>query len=330
MNSGIAASRAAVGVEVICGPGFCPRRVKWPSTARARPRSRPTPGRSMYTTRMSAAPILDSLPAAFATAQYRDLAGITTSSASRALRHLAERGLVQSAGRGWWYRSRSGVKPAEVLLGTPAGMWTPDLECILDALFGASDRRIAYLSGLDAAGIPLTFPLTVATSTRASERAATVGITHVREPANSIHSGVRRFTERTLVSEPQRALLECAQFPHHAPRCEEYIGYAVCWGAPEFSPDAVRALGVELGWWAGMRRISSIAAGLSQSKVTSDIDVSPARGWAELVPTARRGDRWINVNSRHAQRYAGANWADAARRVHWWTTPSALARQIVG
>jgi len=284
----------------------------------------------MYTTRMRAASLLDSLPAAFATAQYRDLAGITTSSASRALRHLAERGLVQSAGRGWWCRSRSGVKPAEVLLGTPAGMWTPDLECLLDALFGAGDRRIAYLSALDAAGIPLTFPLTVATSTRARERAATVGIRHVREPAKAIHSGVRRFTERTLVSEPQRALLECAQFPNHAPRCEEYIGYAVCWGGPEFSPDAVRALGVELGWWAGMRRISSIADGLSQSKVTSDIGVSPERGWAELMSAARRGDRWINVNSRNAPRYAGTNWSDAARRVHWWTNPNALAHQIVG
>ena len=279
---------------------------------------------------MHAASALDSLPRVFATAQYRDVANITPSSASRALRLLAERGLVRSAGRGWWYKPLATEGSVDALLGYPPGMWTQDLECLLDAVFGQNERRIAYLSGIDAAGVPLTFPLTLATSTRGSARATTAGIRHVREPKSTVHVGARRFTVRTWVSEPHRALLECAQFPCHAPRCEEYIGYALCWGAPEFDPAAVRALGVDLGWWAGMRRISSIADGLSQSAPVDGVEVRPASGWSDLLPAARRGDRWIDVNNRPARRFAGTGWSDPRRRVSWWTTPDALARQIAG
>ena len=82
---------------------------------------------------------------------------------------------------------------------------------------------------VDAAGVPLTFPLSVVTTSRPSARIVSTGLVHVRESEAIFGVGARRFSERTAISEPDRALLECAQFPHHAPRCEEYIGYATCW-----------------------------------------------------------------------------------------------------
>lgn len=279
---------------------------------------------------MRAASVLESLPRTFGTAQYRAATGVALSSASRALRGLAERGQVRSLGRGWWYRPYVEGDVVPPLLDTPPGLWSPDLECLLDALFGASPRRIGYLSGLDAAGIPLTSPLTVATTGRAGARVVSMGLVHVRESAATFGVGVRRFAERTAVSEPDRALLECAQFPRHAPRCEEYIGYAICWGGDAFVADRVQALGAQLGWRAGLRRIASIAAGLAHSAPVGDLVVRPGAAWAELAPTPHRGDRWINLNSRPIPRFADSGWSDAKRRVSWWTTPDALARQIAG
>jgi hypothetical protein len=279
----------------------------------------------MYISRMRPAQVAKSLPQTFATSHYRAAAGVAPSSASRALRDLAARGAIRRVGRGWWYRPTGEDDVPARLFDTPPGLWVPELECLLDALFGASVRRIGYLSGLDAAGIPLTSSLTVATTGRASARVGPAGLLHVRESEDTFGVGARRFTERTAVSEPERALLECAQFPRHAPRCEEYIGYAICWGGPAFAPDRVQALGIQLGWWAGMRRIASIAEGLAHSAPVSDIPVRPAITWAELAPRFRRGDRWINLNTRTSSLHT-----DEKRRVSWWTTPDALARQIAG
>lgn len=279
---------------------------------------------------MGAASVLDSLPRTFATAQYREATGITPSSASRALRGLAERGHVRSAGRGWWYRPVAEGDAAIPLIATPPGAWIPDLECLFDALFGPSRRRIGYLSALAAAGIPLTFPLTVASTSRASASVAAAGIVHVREPEEMFDVAARRFTALTAVSEPDRALLECAQFPHRTARCEEHIGYAICWGGDTFAPDRVRALGDHMGWRAALRRIASIADGLAGSTPVGDIAARPPGAWATVAPKLHRGDRWISLNSRPGRRVADSGWADAKRRVLWWTTPDALARQIAG
>ena len=285
---------------------------------------------ALYTTRMRAASVLDSLPRTFATAQYRAATGSAPSSASRALRGLAERGQLRSVGRGWWYRPLAEGEMPTPPIDTPPGVWSPDLECLLDALFGPSRRRIGYLSALDAAGIPLTFPLTVASTSRASTRVVSAGLVHVRESETVLDVAARRFSERTAVSEPDRALLECAQFPRHTARCEEYIGYAICWGGDTFAPDRVRDLGDRLGWRAGLRRIASIAEGLAGSTPVGDLVARPSGAWATLAPKPHRGDRWISLNSRPVPRSPGSGWTDAKRQVRWWTTPDALARQIAG
>lgn len=272
--------------------------------------------------------MLSTLPDTFATSQYRDAAGVAASSASRALRRLAERGHVRRLGHGWWQRRPlSSSLPATS--ATPPGMWTPDVERLLDGLFGLSARRLGYLTGLDAAGIPLTFPLTVATTSRPGARVRSAGMMHVRESEDVFGVGARWFTERTAVSIPDRALLECAQYPASAPRCEEYIGYAICWGGDAFAADRVQALAARLGWRAGLRRIASVAAGLAQSAPVGEMFVRPAEGWLELDAAPGRGDRWIDLTSRPAARFPGG-WSDDPRRVAWWTTPDALADQIAG
>ncbi len=277
---------------------------------------------------MDAAPVLGALPETFATSQYRDAAGVAASSASRALRRLAERGLVRRLGHGWWHQPAL-TSPPPATSDTPPGLWVPEVECLLDGLFGPTVRRLSYLSGLDAAGIPLTFPLTVATTSRPGARVRSAGVLHVRESEDVFGVGARRFTARTAVSEPDRALLECAQYPASAPRCEEYIGYAICWGGDAFAAARVQALAAQLGWRAGLRRIASLAAGLAQTAPVAEMLVRPAEGWLELDAAPGRGDRWIDLTSRPAARFPGG-WSDEARRVAWWTTPDALADQIAG
>lgn len=279
---------------------------------------------------MDADPVVAALPRVFTTEQYRSERGIAPSSASRALRVLTSSGQVRSLGRGWWSRPLLQGEANPPLIGSPPGLWSPELECLFDALFGASPRRIGYLSALAAAGVPLTHPLAVVTSNRPSARVASAGLAHVRESENTFAVASRRFSEHTAISEPDRALLECAQFPRHAARCEEHIGYAVCWGADTFDPGRVRALSEQFGWRAGLRRIASIADGLARSAPTGDVAVRPAGAWAELAAEVRRGDRWISLNNRTARRYADTGWTDAHRQVLWWTTPDALARQIAG
>ena len=119
--------------------------------------------------------MLGALPETFATSQYRDAAGVAASSASRALRRLAERGLVRRLGHGWWHQPAL-TSPPPATSDTPPGLWVPEVECLLDGLFGPTVRRLSYLSGLDAAGIPLTFPLTVATTSRPGARVRSAGV----------------------------------------------------------------------------------------------------------------------------------------------------------
>lgn len=283
--------------------------------------------RLLYTMGIDAAPVLGALPATFATSQYREAAGVAASSASRALRRLAERGHLRRLGHGWW--QQPALPSPSATSDTPPGLWVPEVESLLDGLFGPRVRRLGYLSGLDAAGIPLTFPLTVATTSRPGARVRSAGVLHVRESEDVFGVGARWFTERTAVSTPDRALLECAQYPASAPRCEEYIGYAICWGGDTFASVGVQALAARLGWRAGLRRIASVAAGLARTAPVGEVLVRPAEGWLELDAPAGRGDRWIDLTGRPAARFPGG-WSDEARRVAWWTTPDALADQIAG
>lgn len=280
---------------------------------------------------MDASAVLETLPGVFTTADYREAADVAPSSASRALKRLAERGLIARAGRGWWY-SRAIVEPGEAaaqLVGGTPGLWAPGLERELDALYGDRPRRIGYVSALEAAGVAATSPLTVAASARESKRSDALGILHAREPERWLLAGARQVTKRTWISEPHRALLECAQFPRRAPRFEEYVGYAVCCGPPDFDPVDVRRLGVELGWRAGLRRIASLADGLGRSSLIDYLGGPPDEAWAQMAPSARRGDRWIElVPGRH--RYPDSrSWVDAARRVQWCSNPDGLANEIL-
>ena len=286
--------------------------------------------RSGYVACMAAVGESGSVPPVFSTGDYRAATGVAPSSASRALRRLVAQGVIRDAGRGWWIATGAAQSAGDrpVLLGPAPTYWTPEVERSLDALYQRVPRRLAYATALDSAGVAVTTPLMVAAPVRGSARAERLGIIHVREPENWLRVGARRVTERTWVSGAPRALLELAQFPRRVPRCEEYIGYALCMGSPLFEPVAVRALGVELGWWAGLRRISSIAAGLRRSNLFDEVDEPPDAAWAAVAPRARRGDRWIQLAA-FGRQIPGRGWDDADRKVHWWTNPDGLAHEIL-
>ena len=80
----------------------------------------------------------------------------------------------------------------------------------------------------------------------------------------------------------------------------------------------------------GPRCIASIAEGLGRTAPVGDLLAHPAAGWAALGDKPHRGDRWIRLTGRPLSGVAGCGWTDAKRRVIWWTTPDALARQIAG
>ena len=207
--------------------------------------------------------------------------------------------------------------------------WSPALEERLDNLLGPVSRRISYDTALCEAGVALIHGTTVASSKRVLKGPLPTGLRVITEPEHVVEAGSRRITRRTWMSSPARALLECAQFPHRVPRAVEYIADAVLLGAPEFDPDSVAALSEELCLRAGLRRVASVAAGLAASSVRGQLEGSPPPQWAELVPRAGRGDRWIQLNGfrpRRANRWA---WYDTARRVVWPYDPDALASELL-
>ncbi|MCQ3808765.1 MAG: hypothetical protein KTV16_16080 [Acidimicrobiia bacterium] len=270
--------------------------------------------------------LLESLPRTFTTAQYRDAAGLAASSASRALGALVDSGQVRSLGRGWWCRPFVGDEASRLLVAPPPVVWSPDFECMMDSVFGTGQRRLGYVTALSAAGIPATTGATVATTGRASTRIASTYMIHVHESAAVFAAASRRFTARTSISEPDRALLECAQFPRRAPRWEEHVGYAICWGEATFSPERVQSLADRFGWRAGLRRIASLAAGLARTEPVEDLAVWPNPGWAELDATPRRGDRWLSLTGLPAS--ITHRFADTEKRVSWHTTPDGLAHEL--
>ena len=167
--------------------------------------------------------VLPLLADVFSTGDFAVAAGVAASSASRALGRAEVAGLVIRVGNGTWVRCDDPA-PVDWRRYPPEAaraLWSPLLERVLDALYGDGPRRIGYLSGLAAAGEPMTVrPIVAADRHIGGRQARRLPFRHVRETVGCGRPGITahavRITERTWLSDPHRALLECAQFPVRA------------------------------------------------------------------------------------------------------------------
>lgn len=273
--------------------------------------------------------VLGSLPQVFDTASYQREAGVAPSSASRVLRALAERGLVTKLQRSTW-RNLTVPAPAQsdflVGQGTVRGMWNPEMEAVLEAIYGAAPRRISGMAALLAAGVPLMcgFEVAVEHGTRAGPG---LGFAVRGEKSETLLLHAEQVTANTWVSNPPRAVLECAQHPIRYDRWEERLGWMMVSGFDVCPPEDVLAVSADLGWRAGLRRLSSIAEALAESPTGMIYEFSPDPGWAALAATASQGDVWLDLAPLGSPDIHPA-WEDVARKVAWNTTPDGLAAEM--
>ena len=285
----------------------------------------------VYGSRMvsSRGAVLGRLPHVFDTASFQREAGVAPSSASRALSALAERGLVTKLKRATW-RNLTVPAPAQcdVLVGPGAvrGMWSPEVEALLEATYGDAPRRMSGMTALLAAGVPLMcgFEIAVEHGTRAGSG---LGFAVRGEKPETLLLHAEQMTAGTWVSSPPRAVLECAQHPVRYDRWEERLGWMMVSGFDVCPPSDVLAVSADLGWRAGLRRLSSIAEALAASRIGMIHEFSPDPGWAALAPTASQGDVWVDLAPLGSMAAPPA-WEDAARKVAWGTTPDCLAAEV--
>ena len=282
--------------------------------------------------------VLPLLADVFGTGDFAVAAGVAASSASRALGRAEVAGLVIRVGNGTWVRCDDPA-PVDWRRYPPEAaraLWSPLLERVLDALYGDGLRRIGYLSGLAAAGEPMTVrPIVAADRHIGGRQARRLPFRHVRETVGCGRPGITahavRITERTWLSDPHRALLECAQFPVRAGNPEQHIAAVVTLppGLCPADPARVAAIAGEWGWYAGLRRIASIAEGMAGCDQAEQVGV-PAREWVQLAPAARHGDKWIRLNPLGSRTPPpGSAYNDLARKVRWQTSPAGLADLIL-
>ena len=266
------------------------------------------------------------------TREFELAAGVRPSSASRALGELADAGQVEKIRRATW-RNFAVEWPdaAELLVGAGAVShhWTARWETELDAAYGCAVRRISGLSALAMAGAALICRPEVTVAGGVAFDTAAFGFVSYRENPESLLVEAVQLTERTWVSTPARAVLECAQWPHRAHRWEEYLGRMLVYRFEVCPPAAVADAAGALGWRAGLRRLSSLAQGLTESPTghTAGFDIDWR--WAELNVAAVRGDDWIHLTPLHrAASPPGVAHRDPARKVTWTAVPDAVAAAI--
>lgn len=285
----------------------------------------------MYSSRMVSSPeaVLGSLPHVFDTAAYQREAGVAPSSASRALRALADRDLVTKLQRATW---RNLMVPAPIQSdflveqGAVRGMWNPEVEALLEATYGDAPRRISGMAALLAAGVPLMcdFEIAVEHGTRAG---AGLGFAVRGENSETLLLHAEQVTANTWISNPPRAVLECAQHPVRYDRWEERLGWMMVSGFDVCSPEDVLAVSADFGWRAGLRRLSSIAEALAGSPIGMTFEFSPDPGWAALATTASQGDVWLEL-APFSNTPTQPAWIDTARKVAWSSTPNGLAAEV--
>ena len=288
--------------------------------------------RLWYISRMDSVEVLGGLGPVFSTREFERAAGVRPSSASRALGELAVGGRVERIRRGTW-RNWCVAWPSasDLLVGTGpvSHHWTPEWEAELEAAYSGAIRRISGLTALGMAGTALICRPEVTVEASVAFDTDPFGFASWRERQESLLVGAAQLTEHTWVSTPARAVLECAHWPHRSHRWEEYVGRMLAYRFEVCAPEEVADAAGELGWRAGLRRISSLAEGLAASPVGQSLgfDVDPR--WAELGSAALRGDDWIQLAPLHRTgsppRIAHR---DAARKINWAAVPDTLTAAV--
>ena len=272
---------------------------------------------------------LESMPAVFTTAQYRDAADVATNSASRTLRVFTELHLVSKLRRGTWRNFTVDAPDAEELLIEPRtahGIWNPALELTLQTVFGDTPRRISGQAALLAAGVPLVCAVEITVGDDITGGDGLGGVLH-RENNATLLSHSEQITTNTWVSNSQRAVVEVAQSGMY-PRWDERLGWMIVNQFDVCTPTEVHAVADDLNYRAGLRRLSSLTQALTESEVGRSHDFDPHPGWVSLAETTQRGDKpikltpWLRSVGEHL-------WTDTARKVLWHTTADGLAKEIL-
>ena len=199
----------------------------------------------------------------------------------------------------------------------------------MEAAYGGTPRRISGLTALGMAGVAVVAWPEVSVEADIAFDTGPFGFASWRETAGTLFVGALQLTERTWVSTPARSVLECAQYPHRSHRYEEHIGRMVTNRFDVCSPAQVAQIADALGWRAGLRRLSSLAEGLSESPTGNNLGFDADPDWAALARRAGRGDQWIHLAPlRRAGRSPRVADQDAVRRVHWGTTKDGLAQTV--
>ena len=273
--------------------------------------------------------VLETMPAVFTTAQFRDAADVATNSASRILRAFGEQSLVSKLRRGTWRNNTVDTPNAEDLLVEPRtarGIRNPALEMTLQSVLGDRPRRISGQAALLAGGVPMMCAVEITVGVDTSRGDGLQGTLH-RESNDTLLRHTEQFTGNTWISNPQRAVLEVAQSGMY-PRWDERLGWMIVNRFDVCTPAEVCAVADDLGYRAGLRRLSSLTQALTESKVGRSYDFDPDPGWASLAETTRRGDKpikltpWLRSVGQHL-------WTDNARKVLWHTSADGLAREIL-
>ncbi len=272
------------------------------------------------------------MPFVFRTGKFCSSAGLSPSSASRALRGAAAQGVVARVGRGLWRRTDCDAPAVECRTPHPfPPAWMNANEHLLDAAFGPAPRRLSHLMALEAAGVPLVTGQQLSVPHH-STTTMPLGITVFTERHDRIALHAAQLTERTWMSSPTRAAVETAQHDVAAPGWEERIAWAFTEddGVLLDADEAVE-ISDTLQMRAGLRRLSSIADTLRRlGTAGAGGDLSNVLNqWAETA-TARRGDTWIRLRrSMPAPRSPSeAAWVDRERKVLWHWHPEALAASL--
>ena len=198
----------------------------------------------------------------------------------------------------------------------------------MQAAYGDAPRRVSGLSALGMAGVPVVCRPEVCVEDGVAIDTSGFGFRSWSEGAGTLLAQASRITDHTWVSTPARAVLECAQYPYRSHRWEEHIARMITNRFDVCSPDEVAAVADELGWRAGLRRLSSLAEGLITCAAGWEIGFDVDPDWARLCQTAGRGDQWIHLAPLYrTHNPPGDAHRDVARRVRWQATPEAVARQ---
>ncbi len=268
----------------------------------------------------------------FLTREFEQAAGVRPSSASRALGELAAGGLVGRIRRGTWRNFAVEWPGADVLLvgsGPVSHHWTPEWETELEVAYSGLPRRVSGLCAVGMAGVPVVCWPEVSVEAGTAFDTDGFGFVSWREASGTLLAKAEQVTEHTWVSTPARAVLECAQHPYRSHRWEEHVGRMIVNRFDVCSPDEISRAAEALGWRAGLRRLASLADGLARSSTGRELGFDVDPDWAGLCRTSGRGDKWVHLAPlRRANHPPQSADQDDARKVHWPTTPNALALKV--